>query len=400
MKFKFATVAAAMLAATGAQAADLGRPAPAAVDYVKVCDAYGAGFFYIPGSQTCLKIGGYVRAEYRAYDFDNGFAALSGRTVGTSDQTHHNFTTRARANVNFDTRTNTEFGLLRTYIETWFTVDSGSATPSVALWNAFIQWGGLTAGRAQSFFDFYTGSTYVSYFETQHADAKVNLLAYTFAFGNGVTASLSLEDPTTGSTARRYGSMFNGAFTSPYGGVKMLDVVGNVKIDQAWGSAQLMAAAHQNTATFTKNTEWGWAVGAGVKVNLPMIAAGDNINLQAAYTEGAIGYVAADLPFGAFDFVPGGGNSLRQSTAWAIAGGFTHFWTPKLSTGVTVSYFDYDPKAGNIFDYDQTDAQINLVWTAAPGLTIGGELEYKSIDTRNFGNHDALVGLLRVQRTF
>ncbi|TPQ52167.1 porin, partial [Prosthecomicrobium hirschii] len=79
MKFKLATMAAAMFAATGAaSAADLGRPAPAAVDYVKVCDAYGAGFFYIPGSQTCLKIGGYVRAEYRAYDFDDGFAALSG----------------------------------------------------------------------------------------------------------------------------------------------------------------------------------------------------------------------------------------------------------------------------------------------------------------------------------
>jgi len=32
---------------------------------VKVCDAYGAGFFVIPGSDTCVRIGGYVRAEYQ-----------------------------------------------------------------------------------------------------------------------------------------------------------------------------------------------------------------------------------------------------------------------------------------------------------------------------------------------
>ena len=34
------------------------------VEYVKVCSLYGAGFYYIPGTDTCLKIGGYVRAEW------------------------------------------------------------------------------------------------------------------------------------------------------------------------------------------------------------------------------------------------------------------------------------------------------------------------------------------------
>ena len=47
--------AAGLMVASGAYAADLpGEAAPAAVDYVKVCDAYGAGFFYIPGTETCL----------------------------------------------------------------------------------------------------------------------------------------------------------------------------------------------------------------------------------------------------------------------------------------------------------------------------------------------------------
>ncbi|HWG04342.1 MAG TPA: porin, partial [Beijerinckiaceae bacterium] len=61
---------AAVLTATAmAQAADLPSRKAAPVQYVKICDAYGAGFFYIPGTDTCLRIGGYVRAEY---DFSPG----------------------------------------------------------------------------------------------------------------------------------------------------------------------------------------------------------------------------------------------------------------------------------------------------------------------------------------
>ena len=62
--------AAALVAGAGAQAADLPARKAAPVEYVKVCDAYGAGFFYIPGTDTCIKVGGRVRADF----------AMSGRT--------------------------------------------------------------------------------------------------------------------------------------------------------------------------------------------------------------------------------------------------------------------------------------------------------------------------------
>ncbi|KAB2715299.1 porin, partial [Brucella intermedia] len=56
--------AAALVAASGAQAADaIVAPEPEAVEYVRVCDAYGAGYFYIPGTETCLRIHGYVRYD-------------------------------------------------------------------------------------------------------------------------------------------------------------------------------------------------------------------------------------------------------------------------------------------------------------------------------------------------
>ena len=58
--------AAALAVVSGAQAADAVIAAePEPMEYVKVCDAYGTGFFYIPGTETCLKVGGSLRYEKR-----------------------------------------------------------------------------------------------------------------------------------------------------------------------------------------------------------------------------------------------------------------------------------------------------------------------------------------------
>ena len=54
--------AAGLAAMTGAQAADLPVKAKP-VEYVKICSLYGAGFYYIPGTDTCIRIGGHIRAE-------------------------------------------------------------------------------------------------------------------------------------------------------------------------------------------------------------------------------------------------------------------------------------------------------------------------------------------------
>src|ERR1700751_94797 len=54
--------AASVLAMGGAQAADLPVKAKA-VEYVRICSLYGAGFFYIPGTDTCIKLGGYLRVD-------------------------------------------------------------------------------------------------------------------------------------------------------------------------------------------------------------------------------------------------------------------------------------------------------------------------------------------------
>ena len=57
--------AAALVAVSGARAADavevVAEPEP--MEYVRVCDTYGTGFYYIPGTETCLRVGGYVRYD-------------------------------------------------------------------------------------------------------------------------------------------------------------------------------------------------------------------------------------------------------------------------------------------------------------------------------------------------
>ena len=71
--------AAGLVAVAGAQAADLPVKAKP-VQYVKICSLYGVGFYYIPGTDMCIKIGGWVRAEY-AWGVNGNFDLGVGRTA-------------------------------------------------------------------------------------------------------------------------------------------------------------------------------------------------------------------------------------------------------------------------------------------------------------------------------
>src|SRR5713226_2926204 len=109
--------AAGFVAVAGAQAADMPVKAKP-VQYVKICSLYGDGFYYIPGTDVCIKIGGYVRAEY-SYNFGasmtNGpFAGVSGAQTRIDGQ---DFLMRSRAYVWEDSRQQTEYGTLRTYFQ-------------------------------------------------------------------------------------------------------------------------------------------------------------------------------------------------------------------------------------------------------------------------------------------
>src|SRR5690606_5304766 len=108
---------------------------------------------------------------------------------------------RARGRLNIDARTATAYGLLRAYIRYELTRSSGTpygneATSALStnLAQAYVQFGGLTAGRVTSFFS--NGDLPTGHFGTLRFDdtPDVNVLAYTFSFSNGFSASIALED--------------------------------------------------------------------------------------------------------------------------------------------------------------------------------------------------------------
>src|ERR1700722_15394766 len=125
--------AAGLVAMSGAQAADLPVKAKA-VEYVRICSLYGAGFYYIPGTDTCIKLGGYLRvdvlANTNADDTGNYSSVGSARNRFTDS-----FYWRSREDLNIDTRTATEYGVVRTFMDitlTWtddsYTGDTGAGT--------------------------------------------------------------------------------------------------------------------------------------------------------------------------------------------------------------------------------------------------------------------------------
>src|SRR6478752_4438279 len=193
--------AAGLVAVAGAQAADLPVKAKP-VEYVKVCILYGAGFWYVPGTDTCLKIGSYIRVQ-TSWDAEGGGIPVGFGTAGgqftRTDTSEFNYRTRSALSV--DLRTQTEYGTLRSYLEVGaeFTTSAGSAANVNAPFfdRGFIQFAGFTAGRIRSYFDINSFAPY-SYSNNRVSGdtgaTGIYGIAYTAQFGDGVTATLSLED--------------------------------------------------------------------------------------------------------------------------------------------------------------------------------------------------------------
>ncbi len=404
--------AAGLVAVTAGQAADLPVKAKP-VEYVKICSLYGAGFYYMPGTDMCIKIGGWTRAEF-VYGPVNG-SLTWGPFAGNAnnlDSTSSAF--RARGYITADAREQTAYGTARAYIDVGInTNDAGLQVGNLALSSnrAFLQWAGITAGLTQSFYDFYSVPAaqyrggYLPASDT--GDPGWFVWGYTAQLGNGLSATVSMEarrttqiineatvsggfGVTTQAGVAGLGTVTPGTYTSAiagggaefpgagaYGGQQIGDIVGNIRIDQTWGSAQVMAAAHQLNAGFYSQTatggadafpaaghpgtEWGYAVGAGLRLNFPMFAQGDYFQSQVNYTQGALRYlfftpntnwgkvdgaketfgVMSDCVYGGFGAtVPASfTTNCQRTTAWGVNASFEHYWTPAVHESLYGAYY-------------------------------------------------------------
>ena len=192
--------AAALVAVSGARAADAIVPIvePEPVEYVRVCDVYGAGFYYIPGTETCLSIGGYVRFQVN----------VAGRPIRNREGDRYQVGTSVRARLNFDAREETELGTLRAFARVQSTNTFGSGlgdfegegSAQYRMDNAYIQLGGLLMGYRDTLWSSGIGGLedgLLTDTDLVVGDFNTNQINYTFAFG-GLSATVGVEDDSTG----------------------------------------------------------------------------------------------------------------------------------------------------------------------------------------------------------
>jgi hypothetical protein len=366
--------AAVIAAGTGAQAADL--PIVEPVEYVRICDAFGTGYYYIPGTDTCLRVAGRVRIEsHYADSFDREDIGVF---YGVPLNTVNNWTTRARGYIRLDARTQTDFGLVRAYISYHLTVGPNSTTPpdnyagtTPTLEYAFIQisrdWGTYTAGHADSFFDFYDHHGYYNArgIGIDASTTPQTLFGWTFSGGNGFSLTVAAEDPSTGGR-RRSGD-------DDYEGQEAPDGVANIRVDQGWGSAQVMGAfRHIHDAT---DDGFGFAVGGGVSIGVP---GGWTFDAMGGYSEGAIAYITGD-PGGLGDF--DGPDGDDTNAAWAVKAGIIGpLFNPNITAWLDGSYTHVEEDDGDEDEYDNWGVAVGAYWSPISGLNIGPEFAYEDMD--------------------
>ena len=459
--------AAGMVAVAGAQAADLPVKAKP-VQYVKICSLYGAGFYYMPGTDTCIKIGGYVRAEVNV-NAGGSYAVPAQLNLNNRNAFFQNW--RTRAAITMDARSQTEYGTLRSYLfisatdnQSGFT-GSGVGGPgngtAASGYNviyapvAFIQFAGFTAGKTDSFFDFdtqpYTNSS--AYWSTNQGGNGIELFAYTAQFGNGLSASIAAQNADSSRLGIASGPVTVAPDTlalgygaaKPYANQQWPDIIANLRIDQAWGSAQIAGGIHQVRAQDTlgiggvagdhPGDQTGWLVGGGLRINLPMLGKADYVMGAVNYAKGTIdpvaanegapnqevtsGYPVTSAAVGVLaDAVVTPGNNLDLTQTMSFTAGYEHHWNSQWRTSLWGDYgkVKYSDAASLVLFPGGGSANWSLwqigsrtVWTPVANLDLSVEIMYNSMDGAAFtgavtgltaSNENWVSGLFRVQRNF
>jgi len=494
---------AGFAAVAGAQAADLPSRKSAPVNYVKICDAYGAGFFFIPGTDTCLKVGGYVRAEWQytpsqsimnvsaanaaalGLPAANGPAAFITQVGGSQDTSG----TEARGRVDLDARTPTALGTARTAIRLRAANTSGirnagfnnntaggiastaASATAITIEAAYIQWAGFTFGVAPENYAMmpsimYTANAWAGF------PNGMKQLAYTATFGGGFSATVAIEDRTDwGYTGTGINNTYN---HTPLNGYSL---VGNLRVDQSWGFAAvhgvvgnnsyqdsvgnaastlnagvLGGISDANAPLFGSATKTGFGIGATVKFNLPMIAAGDAVWFNVNYAKGYLGALGSNGGLNQISNASGrrvlggiqridsnlvvtngscptvGGCTIDQTSGWNVGMAAVHYWTPQWRSNFAASYIQINPPTvgptanggtganGLAMQWGQGQTALiagSLIYSPVKDFDIGLEVQYMNMKnkvqnpTANFIaqgqpglNRDGFTTHLRIERQF
>jgi hypothetical protein len=338
--FLFAS-AAALSSASGAFAADaIVAAEPEPMEYVRVCDAFGTGYFYIPGTETCLKIGGYIRTEGRF-----------GRDLsGTSD---YNFVTRAQ--IDFTAKNDTEFGSLTSVVSlrtnTTDSDTSGDSGNNTFLNEGYFDIAGFRVGMQYSWWDDdLSGETdAIASNETRHNAIRYQYEADAFKAGIAVE---ELEDTYT---------------TKPGEGPNNIGVTGQISGVAGVFSAYLLGG-------YDTDTEEG-----AIRAILYADLGPGQLGVYGAYATGANYYYEES------EWTVGAQYELKISDKWAITPGAQYFSNIDLS------------RNGNGFGGgDAWTGGVTVDYAITEGLKSKLSVQYHDEDDGD----DEVFGFLRLQRDF
>ncbi len=369
----------------------------------------------------------------------------------------------AEARVFLDARNSTEYGVLRTYARVGYGRSSGGDDNSgsqprrgqtfagsggysnlqtgFGASEAFVQLGGLMAGRTTSFAS--VGLSAAQYTTANPSGGRVNQIGYTASLGNGMSLTAGIEDGAelrngtngasrTTTTATYFvaqkayttttsaaAGLTNAAGVA--GGVVVAgetvlgpvsvtaaspipnnvpDAVVSFDVAQSWGTVKIAGVLHNvapGGADTTASSKTGYALMGATKINLPMIAAGDNLQLYGAYGVGAsgrvIGNAATDTTYDNYSFGVGRVNAglydavqtattLTMTKSYSYGAQFQHFFAPTLSAYVSGNYGKLDMPGSVQNSTTRRDIAVmgvglGLIWSPVAGLEINPEVAYR-----------------------
>ena len=341
--------AAALAAVSGAQAADaIVAAEPEPMEYVRVCDAFGTGYFYIPGTETCLKIGGYVRVQ------------VDGRSnLGGTDADESGYRTNTRGKLQVSAKSDTEFGALSSIIN--MEANTNSASNDFVLKDTFISLGGFQVGYFFNYFDTgLPGETVLT--DNANADTLNNSIRYTYD---------------------------GGAF-SVYGQVDFFDSQDGWKDDRNLGTV-----AAPNFAGADEIGVNGVITGKFGGVTLDFFAGYDFDAEEAAFAS----TLTAELgpgKLGVFAAYATGLNRYYQAAEWTIGAEYAFAVNDKFKITPGAQYWDnIDYANGDFTGGDAWRAGVTLDYAITTNLTTKATVNYNDYD-----GDDQWDGFLRLQRSF
>ena len=343
---------ASVSASHAADAIVVAEPEP--MEYVRVCDAFGTGFFYIPGTETCLKVGGYTRFEIGAGD-----DPYTGEDIGWS--------TFARGSLMFDAKNDTEIGTVRSVIDLRFQSNGSNYVNG-----AYIEAAGFRAGYADSRFDTWLNSAgnIINDDVIDYTGDRTDQLSYVYDAGNGFSALIGLERGA-GSYEYDLGGVPPVIATVSYMDDDLPHVIGGAKYEQDWGGIAAVGGYDTHAESF-----------AG------------KIRVDAVFNDVFSAWVMGGYQSDWDNHKGPGGNRLRNyfgawNGDWAAWGGFAAKVTEKATINAQAAY-----------EEDGTFASaLNVVYMVTDGLMLMPELNYTDFGGER-GDGDAFGATIRLQRSF